>query len=65
MSQNYYNAALTFQKVHPKEFLNKFLMQGLRPDSRKFEECRQIDIVMSNLHYPYFIYIINMYTRFY
>ena len=36
--------ALTFQRLHPKTYLERFLAENVRPDGREFDEWRDISV---------------------
>lgn len=36
--------ASTFQRLHPRAYLERFLAEGIRPDGRESEEWRQVSI---------------------
>lgn len=36
--------ASTFQRLHPKVYLERFLAEGVRPDGREFGEWRDVSV---------------------
>ena len=36
--------ALTFQRLHPKTYLERYLAENVRPDERAFDEWRDISV---------------------
>lgn len=42
--------ALTFQRLHPKTYLERFLAENVRPDSREFDEWRDISVNVGQSH---------------
>ena len=36
--------ALTFQRLHPKTYLERFLAENVRPDGRDFDEWRDVSV---------------------
>ncbi|KAI9346002.1 ribosomal protein S5 domain 2-type protein [Zopfochytrium polystomum] len=45
--------ASTFQKLHPAEYMRRFLAKGLRPDGRTLEAFRKVKISQGSLSSPY------------
>lgn len=41
--------AEAFQRVHPKEYLKKYLVKGIRPDGRAFLEARGLRITPASI----------------
>ncbi|KAI9057666.1 ribosomal protein S5 domain 2-like protein [Trametes sanguinea] len=41
--------ALTFQRLHPKTYLERFLSENLRPDGREFDEWRDISVNVGSI----------------
>ena len=38
--------ALTFQRLHPRTYLERFLAESVRPDGRDFGEWRDISVIV-------------------
>lgn len=36
--------AATFQRLHPKVYLERFLAENVRPDGREFNEWREVSV---------------------
>ena len=36
--------ALTFQRLHPKTYLERFIAENVRPDGRNLDEWRDISV---------------------
>lgn len=43
--------ALTFQRLHPKTYLERFLAEDVRPDGRNLDEWRDVSVIVG----PYII----------
>ncbi|KAM5542397.1 hypothetical protein V8D89_003856 [Ganoderma adspersum] len=41
--------ALTFQRLHPKTYLERFLAENVRPDGREFDEWRDISVNVGSI----------------
>ncbi|KAI0329643.1 hypothetical protein GY45DRAFT_1324779 [Cubamyces sp. BRFM 1775] len=41
--------ALTFQRLHPKTYLERFLAEDVRPDGRDFDEWRNISLIVGSI----------------
>ncbi|TBU28684.1 ribosomal protein S5 domain 2-like protein [Dichomitus squalens] len=41
--------ALTFQRLHPKTYLERFLAENVRPDGRDFDEWRDISVNVGSI----------------
>lgn len=43
--------AATFQRLHPKVYLERFLAEGVRPDGRESDEWRQVSVNVGSCSY--------------
>ena len=41
--------AETLQRLHPKEYLSRFLARGVRPDGRPFNVCRRVAVTAGSV----------------
>jgi len=41
--------AATFQRLHPRTYLERFLAEGVRPDGRNLEEWRTIELNVGSI----------------
>ncbi|KAI0638638.1 ribosomal protein S5 domain 2-type protein [Trametes polyzona] len=41
--------ALTFQRLHPKTYLERFLSENVRPDGREFDEWRNVSVNVGSI----------------
>ncbi|ORZ32229.1 exosome complex component RRP43-like protein [Catenaria anguillulae PL171] len=42
--------ASSIQRLHPREYLRRFLDQGVRPDARTLADSRDVSVVMGGVH---------------
>lgn len=43
---------LVFQRLNPKAYLERFLVENIRPDGREFDEWRSVNVNVGRLASP-------------
>ena len=51
--------ALTFQRLHPKTYLERFLAEDVRPDGRDFDEWRDISLIVGS-----YVFLLHAYRLY-